>query len=309
MAAPVIIRSQYGDLFGSSALPVLEELFRLELDMHPSRREMLFKVVPTDRDIWQSTEIHDMDLYNEIAEGTEYTFKRPKQGANKTLTIKKFGLGASFSEEAIDDGKFNMISDAIRKLARSGRESQEVQAMDIFNNGFDSETTADGQFVFDTDHSTPSGLTFRNELANSSDLDVSSLEIALQDFETQFVGDSGIVYNLQPRFLVVHPSNKRFAKELVGSELKAETADNNMNSFKDEGLMVVSSPHLSDSDAWFLTSAPESTGLRIVSRKPIETKASGPDVGFITDSIFYKSRYREKIGVTHPYGIYGSPGA
>lgn len=308
MAAPIIIRSQYSDLFGANALPVLEELFRAEMAMHPSRREQLFKIVSTDRDIWQASELHDLDLFNEIAEGTDYSFKRPKAGANQTLVISKYGLGFSISEEAVDDGKFDMIADAIRRLARSGQETQEVAAMNIFNNGF-TATSADGQYVFDGDHTLPSGLTFRNELATAADLDVSSLETALQDFETQFVGDSGIVYNMQPRTLLVHPSNKRYAKELIGSPLKADTADNNLNSFAGEGLSVISSPHLTDSDAWFLLAAPAETGLHIVSRKPIETKAAGPDLGFITDSIYYKSRYREKLGVTHAYGIYGSPGA
>jgi hypothetical protein len=131
----------------------------------------------------------------------------------------------------------------------------------------------------------------------------------LQDFETQFVGDTGIIKMPIPKVLLVHPSNKRYAKELIGSELKADSADNNMNSFKQEGLRVVSSPHLTDTDAWYMLAAPDQTGLRIVSRKPIETKAASPDsVGFLTDSIYYKSRYREKIGVTHPYAIFGTPG-
>lgn len=97
--------------------------------------------------------------------------------------------------------------------------------------------------------------------------------------------------------------------ELVGSTNKADTADNNMNSLRQDNLMVVASPHLTDTDAWFVLGAPEDTGLRIISREPISTAASGPDVGFKTDSIFYKTSYRERIGVTHPYGIYGSAGA
>lgn len=309
MSAPVAVRAQYGDLYGIGMLPVLEELFRTEIEMHPSRRETLFKVVPHDRDIWQSSEIHDMDLFNEVPEGSEYSFKRPKQGANKTLSIVKYGLGFSISEEMVDDGKFDMIAEMVRKLGRSAKESQEIQAMNIFNNGFSTELTADGLSLFNAAHTLPSGLTFRNQLASAADLSVTSLDQAITDFETVFVGDSGIIYNMKPRYLVVHPSNRKYAMELIGSDLKADTADNNLNSLKPEGLMVVSSPHLTDSDAWFLQAAPAETGLRIISRKPIESKAAGPDVGFVTDSILYKSRYREKIGAIHPYGSFGTPGA
>lgn len=309
MSAPVAIRSQYSHLFGSSMLPVLEELFRVEMEQHPSRRDALFKIVQHDRDIWQSSELQDMDLFSEISEGAEYSFKRPKQGASKTLSMSKFGLGFSVSEEMIEDGKFDLIADMTRKLARSAKESQEIQAMSVFNNGFSSELAWDGLSVFNSAHTLPSGTTFRNRLSVDADLSQTALDTALSDFETQMIGDSGIIYNMRPRVLLVHPSQKRYAMELVGSDGKPDTADNNLNAFKSDNLVVISSPHLTDQDAWFLLAPPAETGLRIVSRTPIETKAAGPDVGFTSDSILYKSRYREKIGVTHAYGVFGSPGA
>lgn len=309
MLSPAFQRNLYSDLYGTSMLPALEELFRAELEQHPSRREMLFKIVPTERDIWQSSELHDMPLFSEVPEANDYSFSRPKQGASKTLAPVKYGLGFSISEEAVDDGKFDFIADAVRKMAKSAKESQEIQAMAMFNNGFTSELTADGVSVFNVAHTLPSGLTFRNRPSVEADLSQSSLDAALVDFETQFIGDSGIIYRLMPKMLVVHPSNKRYAKELIGSDLKPDTADNNLNALKEDGLIVVSSPHLTDTDAWFLTSLPSDTGLRIISRKPIETKAAGGDAGFVNDSILYKSRYREKIGVIHPYGVWGTTGA
>ncbi len=309
MSAPVFVRANYSDLFDSSALPALEELFRAEVEMHPSRRGELFKSVQTDRDIWQSTELHDMQLFEEIPEGTEYSFVRPLQGNDKTIKPVKFGLGFSISEEAVADGRFDFIADAVRKMARSARESQEISAMDIFNNGFGSQTTADGLSLFNAAHTLPSGLTFRNQLSAAADLSVTSLQQMLVDFETQFIGDSGIIYNIRPKVLLVHPSNKRYAMELIGSELKADTPNNNMNSLKSDGLRVVSSPHLTDSDAWFLCADPSETGLRIVERAGLQTKAGGDAVGFMNDSILYKAMYREKIAAIHAYGVMGTAGA
>lgn len=308
MSAPVFMRSNYSDLFGSSMLPALEELFRSELEQHPSRREQLFKVVQHDRDIYQSSELHDMPLFSAVAEGSDYSFSRPKQGASKTLTVVKYGLGFSISEEAVDDGKFDFIADAIRKMARSARESQEIAAMDIFNNAFGTATVADGLSLCNTGHTLPSGLTFRNRPSAEVDLSATSLDAALTDFDSQFIGDSGIIYKMAPKKLVVPSGLKRYAMELIGSELKADSMDNNMNSLKSEGLSVLSSPHLTDSDAWFLVAEPMDTGLRIISRKPIETKAGGSDVGFVNDSILYKSRYREQVGAVHAYGVWGTQG-
>lgn len=318
MSSPKFLRDNYSDLFGASMLPVLEEVFRCELMQHPSRREMLFDKRATSRDIWQATAMHDMPLFQQVAEGQEYSFSSPAQGASKTLKPVKYGLGASISEEAAEDGKFDEIADMIRKLAKSARESQEIRAMNIFNNGFSSETCSDGVAVFSASHTLPSGGTLRNKLTSDADLSDTSLEQALIDFATQFVGDSGIIYSVQPRNLVVHPSNYRLAKELIGSDLRARTATfgtdgitdiNNMNSLKEDGLRVVQSPHLTDSDAWFLTADPANTGLRIISRKDIETKAAGADAGFLNDAILYKCRYREQIGVTEPYGVFGTTGA
>lgn len=304
----MLLRSNFSDLYGSSMLPVLEEMFWSEVATHPSKRSLLFKEVSTDRDIWQYSEVHDMPLFETVNEAQDYTFQRPLAGANKTMTINKYGLGFSISEEAVDDGKFDFISDAVRKLAKSAKETQEIAAMNIFNNGFTSETTADAAYLFSTAHTLPSGLTFRNKASTDSELSASALDSALIDFETQQIGDSGIIMNIKPKVLLVPPQLKRYAMELIGSELKNDSMDNNLNSLKGEGLSVVSSPHLTDTNAWFLLASPSETGLRIINRKSLETKASGPDVGFINDSIYYKSRYREVIGAVNGYGVWGSDG-
>jgi hypothetical protein len=302
----MILRNNYGDFFGSSMLPVLEEVFRSRLALHPSRRDQIFKTVKTDRDIYQSTEVHDMPLFQEIPESSDYSYSKPRQGASKTIIPVKYGLGFRISEEAIEDGKFDFVADAVSKMADSAQESQEISAMNTFNNGFTSETTADGVALFSASHTLPSGSTFRNKLTSDADLSTTSLETMLSDFETQFVGDSGIIKNMRPKILLVAPQSRRYAMELIGSDLKADTPNNNLNSFQQEGLMVVSSPHLTDTDAWFLLASKEETGLRIVNRKGIETKS---DAKFDNDSVCYKSRYREKVAAIHAYGVFGTTGA
>ncbi len=311
MAAPSALRANYTDLFGAAMLPVLEELFRSAYTQHPMIRSQIFKTVAHDRDIWQYSELHDMPQFAQVAEGSDYTFNRPKAGSNKTLTPVKFGLGYSISEETVDDGKFDLVADAIRKMAESAHESQEQSAMNILNNGFSTELVADGLSLFNTAHTTPSGsITNRNVLSTPSDLSYSSLQTMIQDFEKQNRGDSGNHKLIRPKYLIVPTELRMYAKELVGSAGKADTDHNNMNSIKDEGLIVVSSPRLTDSDAWFLAADSADNGLRIINRKSLETKAAAPDtVGFLNDAIYYKARYREKVGAVHGNGIFGTAGA
>lgn len=309
MAAPVMLRSNFSDFFGTSALPVLEEIFWSEQELHPSRREMLFKTVSSDRDIYQVSAIHDMELFSQVSEGSEPSFRRPKQGASKTFTATKFALGFSISEEMIDDGKYDFVADAIKKLSQSARETKEIAGMNIFNNGFSSETTSDGVAVFSASHTLPSGGSLRNKLSTDADLSTTSLDQMLQDFETQFVGDSGILHYYKPKVLLVPSGLKRYANEIVKSSQKADTADNNMNPFTMDDLMVVSSPHLTDPDAWFLLAQPSDTGLRVIERKALSTQYAPEGVGWMSDSVLYKAKYRESIGVTEPYGVFGTQGA
>lgn len=305
MSAPVVLRANYSDLFGSSMLPVLEEIFKSEIAKHPQIREQLFQVKKTDRDIYQSSEIHDMPMFESMEEGEDYSFFKPNQGANKTMSVVKYGLGFSISEEAVEDGKFDFIADAVRKMAESASESQEISAMDIINNGFSAATTADGVSIFNTAHTLPSGLTFRNRPSSEVDLSPTSLDAALQDYDLQFIGDHNMKKRIVPKILLVHPSNKRYAMEIIGSELKADSMDNNMNSLKQDGLRIISSPHITDSDSWFLLAAPSDNGLRLVKRRELSTKS---EEVFINDSIRYKASYREVVGAIHPYGLWGTQG-
>ena len=304
--APALLRGQFGDHFGSSMLPVLEEIFSSEVMKHAVVRDRIFAMKSTDRDIVQSSEIHDLPLFKEMSEGEEYSFEKSLQGANKTMSIVKYGLGFSISDEMIEDGKFDFIGDSVRKLAKSAMETQEVTAMNVFNNGFGSQTTADGVALFSAAHTLPSGLIFRNKLSTDADLDVTSLKQMISDFETQFIGDTGIKYRPVPNVLLVHSSNRLEAMELIKSSLLPGTADNNMNSIAGEGLQVISSPHLTDTDAWYLLASPEETGLRIYQRRAISTKS---EPVFINDSFRYKSSYREVIDTIHAYGVFGSQGA
>lgn len=309
MAGPSFVKSNFSDLYGSSQLPALEWLFRHELPMHEGIRGRLANNKSTQKDIWQMTSTHDLDLFVQVSEGEDYTFVSTKQGASKTLSILKYGLGVSISEEAIADGKFDELADLIKKLARSAMESREIAFVNLFNNGFSTETTPDGVSAFNAAHTMPSGGTYSNVLSVASDLSESSLQTARYLFSTAFVGDTGIKYKMRPRKLLVHPANEAYAEELVGSSGKPDTDLNNLNSLLRHRIEVISSPHLTDEDAWYLLADNSDVGACIVEREGVVTKAGGPAVGFMNDSVLYKSRYRENMGWVHGYGVIATAGA
>lgn len=310
MAAPAFLRSDVSDLIGSAALPVLEELFRSSYKEKPMKRDMIAKTVPTVTSIWQYSELHDMPQHSAVSEGADYTFNDMKQGYDKTLTVVKYGLGFSISEEAVDDGKWGFIEDAVKKMGKSARHSQELAVFNLLNNAFGSTVTADGLSLCNAAHTTPTGTyTIRNQLAVAADLSVTALETAIADYKKNFVGDTGIPMEIDLSMLCVPEELRLYAKQLVGSELKPDTNNNNKNVLADEGLSVLASEKLTDADAWFLIAPKDQNGLRIVSRKPVETKYADEAVGFVNDAIYIKSRFREVVGAVHPLGIFGTPGA
>jgi hypothetical protein len=311
MSAPTNLRANHSHLFGSSKLPALEAMFKWELSMYPSLREKIGNQKKMSSDITQTSELADMPLLQQVQEGQDYTYSRPRQGASKTITALKYGLGFTISEEMVEDGKFDFIGDMVRKLAKSAKETQEINFMNLFNNGFSSATTADGVSIFNSDHTLPSGGTYRNVLSTAADLSPTSLQTALIDFANQFVGDTGIFYKIDPKILLVasNSDNAFYARELVQSTGKVDSSDNNINSLQRPGLVVVESPHLTDTDAWFLLGDKADHSLTVYSRKPIETKAAGSDAGFDNDSMKYKCRYREEVAATNGYGVFGSAGA
>ena len=306
---PQFVKSNFGDLYGSGMLPALEFLFRHELPMHEGIRGSLSNVKSTSRDIWQMTATHDVDLFVQVSEGEDYTFVTNKQGASKTLVINKYGLGISISEEAINDGKFDELADLLKKLARSAQESREIAFVNLINNGFSTETTPDGVAAFSASHTLPSGGTYSNVLPVASDLSESSAQTARYLFSTAFVGDTGIKYKLKPRKVLVHPANEAYAEEIFGSTGKPDSNDNNLNSLLRHRIEVVSSPHLTDEDGWTMMGEKSDTGLTSIEREGIVTKAGGPAVGFLNDSVLYKSRYREAMGWLHAYGCIATQGA
>lgn len=302
-------RSQYPNLFGPTQLAQLEMLTLDHGEFPDSKRETLFRHAKAEADIWRSQDILDLPLATLIPEGTAFSSSRPAQGFAKTFTPYKKGGMVSLTKEMIEDFRVDAMSAWAKKLGESIAQTREIDAMNIYNNAFSSVVAQDGLSLINASH-VVGDLTFSNALANNPDLSETSLQAALSQFETAFIRSNGTYINLKPRYLVVAPGNKRYAKELVGSEGKPDTADNNMNSMRDDGLIVVSSPYLTDSIGWFLQAAPEQTGLFIVERQGIETASSGfnEGVGFTTDSALIKASYREDIGVTNAYGILGSSG-
>ena len=194
-------------------------------------------------------------------EGENIIYDDPLAVQTIEYTPVRFALGYKITQEMVDHELYGQVDKYERALIKSAIDLQEVKAALLFNNGF--VTTADDGFVatgfdglalFSTAHTRlDGGATWRNRPSTDVDLSVTGLQNALIDIENQ-LDDRGRPQYLRPKLVLVNPEDRFTAKELLESEYKPGTAQNEINALKDEGLNFMVSHYISDNDAWFVLS-------------------------------------------------------
>lgn len=171
----------------------------------------------------------------------------------------EFALGYKISRQMQRHELYGQVEKWERSLIKSAIDLQEVKAALVFNNGFGTTdddgfeaTGFDGLQLFSTAHTRlDGGANFRNRPSTDVDLSVTGLQNALIDIENQ-VDDRGRPQLLRAKVVIVNPEDRFTAKEILESEYKPGTANNEVNALAGEGLSFMVSHYLSDNDAWFV---------------------------------------------------------
>ena len=193
-------------------------------------------------------------------EGEAIIYDDPLFGPEKAYTPVRFALGYKITQEMIDHELYGQAERFERALIKSAVDLQETKAALLFNNGFG--TTADDGFdatgfdglaTFSTAHTRlDAGTVLRNRPSTDVDLGVTGLQNALIDFHTQNLDERGRPQLIRPKLLVINPGDIFTARELLQSEFKPGTANNEVNALREEGLSFTVSHYLTDADSWFL---------------------------------------------------------
>lgn len=228
------------------------------------------------------------------------------QGYDKKYSPTVRSLMYKVSQEAVLYNKWMNLAKNAKALERSFRHTKEVRLARPVNYGFDTVTSADGSYLFATDHSLLPGGTQKNTLSTQADLSVTSLRTALNDY-ADTTDYRGLRLNLKAGRLVVPVELKWLAWELTNSVGKPDTANRADNAFKNEGLSVEVWGYLTDSDGWGLMPAQNSDhGLNYKEWEAFQTYA---DYDFDSDSLKFKGRESYDIGVTDWTGLFFVEGA
>lgn len=191
-------------------------------------------------------------------EGAPISFYDPIEGNSKRIQMSAKAVGVQISRELWDDDLYKNRS-GVRKsammLSRAYMETVETDAFDVLNSGFSGTTwtTTDGVVLFSTAHTRLDGSATNQ--ANRPSVDVGLSLSSKRSGRNQFLkwfDDRGNRIKGDPKILWTGVDLGDRAREIVGGSLKPDTADNTINVTQND-LVVVSTPYITSSTAWYIT--------------------------------------------------------
>jgi len=284
----------------------LNEMFQDGLESWGEEYSKIFNVGSSDKQSEIDSYESGFGAMPKKTEGSAASYDTIYAGIKKTYTHLTYALGYEITEEAIEDNlktpeTFNKLPAA---LVRSGTETVEITAANIFNNGF-STNGFDGVALFATNHPTLGGSTQANTPTTQVDLSVSSLTAGLTTIE-KFVDERGLKRPTKAVTLAVPVDSWNIAEELLGSEYKPYVANNEVNALQKKDLQYFVWHYLTDSDAWFLLGEKSQLMLKFFWRVKMGALRRGTD--FDSTNLKHLQRMRFSVGYSHWMGTYGSSG-
>ena len=289
-------------------LPGLNALFGLEYGKYENEHAEIYDTENSERSFEEEVKLSGFGAAPVKAEGSAISYDNAQEAYTARYNHETVAMGFSITEEAMEDNLYDSLSARYTKaLARAMAYTKQVKAASLLNTGFDTFQSGDGTTLFSTTHATVAGGNNANRPATAADLNETSLEQAVIDIAA-FTDERGLLIAARPRKLIVPPALMFVATRLLQTDLRAGTADNDINALRSNGSIPEGyrvNHYLTDSDAFFITTDIPN-GMKHFVRTAMTTSMDGD---FDTGNVRYKARERYSFGVSDPLGIYGSPGA
>lgn len=297
---------------------VVPGLFSFAVEAYkPKSGEQLWKKLATTkqskRAYEESAYLAALSLIPGKPEGTSIQYDEMQQGPTKRWSHKTYGLGVKITEELIEDSLYPEIptemSQVTKELGSSAKETLEVLVHDLINNGTATTYHTDGYGValFTTSHTRIRGGTWSNLLSPAADLSATSLQAALDGFETT-KDDTGKIQIIRAKEIWVAPANAWKTKELLNSAYDPESPNNAVNAIKERNLQIIVSPFLTSNKAFTLVAEPPhgNGGIIAFMRRAVTFAQDGD---FETGDARFKVTFRFSVECNKPNNMYHSAGS
>lgn len=289
--------------------PILNEAFDGVYDTRKDEWRQVFREqTGIPRAYHEEPVLYGFGQAPQMPDGMPVTYQQGGILFNKRYEYGVYGLAYALTKVLVEDGDHIRIGSTYAKhLAQSLIDTQETLCANVLNRAFNALFPGgDGVSLSNAAHPIQNG-TFSNILATPAALSQTSLEQILIQIRSA-VDNNGKKIRLEPKQIVISPSNVYQAEVLLKSVLRAGTNNNDINPVKSLGELNDSAATLSrltSTTAWWVqTNAPE--GFKWMTRRKLEKSMEGD---FETDSIRYKSTFRGREGFTDPRCAFGTPGA
>lgn len=294
--------------FRSVVEPILNQFFDGVYTQRKDEWKGVFdEVMGIDRAYHEEAVLYGMNIAPEIPDGMPVGYQSGGELFVYRYWYKRYGSAYALTSVLVEDGEHLSIGEIYAKhLAQSLIETKETLTANVLNNAFNSAYPGgDGVSLINSAHPIIAG-TYSNQLTTAAALSQTSLEQMLIQIRNA-IDPNGKRIQLDPKLLILSPSNVYQGEVLLNSALRAGTANNDINPVKSMGQLSggqANMSRLTSATAWYIkTDVPK--GLQIKMRSKLVKSMEGD---FETDSMRYKAIERYSVGFTNPMTAYGTPG-
>lgn len=185
-------------------------------------------------------------------EGTQFSLDEPISGGDVSYLAEPFGLAVEITWEMWRDDLYGVMRELAAELARSSRNRQEVSAWSILNNAFNPAFGGfDGASLASLNHVGLDLVSRANRPNPDIELSITGVQNAIERFE-RLTNERGRPQILAPTMIIVTPTYKWAAREILGSTGKPYTTDNELNALIADDLTWMVSHYITTAAYWFM---------------------------------------------------------
>lgn len=224
--------------FQSDLLPIINDWHGDDIKMQDDIVQQLLEVKPSDQAFEVEGMMMGMSLFVKKPEGSSLAYDTSKQVYTPRFTHDTWALGFQITMEMMQDAKaFKEARRFTKMLAKAEKETRNILAANVINNGTVSTATQDGGdqvCLFSNAHPTPVG-----NQSNVITTNVTLSEASLESLSIQIMNAEdlrGIRANIKPRKIVANVQLQPLLHRILKSDHRVGTTNNDPNYIRDTGL-------------------------------------------------------------------------
>jgi hypothetical protein len=277
----------------------------------PRQGKPYFRTATTNLDTYREAEVSSvLDLPQKNEDTDRIPLLNPVEGGSKTWTNIQYRSGIMVTDRALHAQKHPVIAKMITGLPKSAMRKEEFAYASLFNEGFDTQTTADGAYIFSATHykDDPEQGTYSNIAATPGGFNTDSFFLAWQHFQN-WTNEKGFV-DPQPVSRIVYPvALYEDVYKVLNSEKFPQNSLNAKSPWMDAAKPDLYN-WLTSSTAWFVCGSEDE-----VDRGFVIVWQTRPNYKAISDSMNpemimgRRLLMRFSVGALHARDKYGNAGA